>query len=85
MGGTAVGEGATTMLSSGIALALRATFLGLVTAIPSLIAWNYYNRKVESLAVEMAAICDSFLHQIYHAEEEVSQVPLKPAASRGRA
>jgi biopolymer transport protein ExbB len=56
-------------LASGIALALRATLLGLMTAIPSLVAWSYYNKKVESLAIEMAALCDSFLRQLYHGEE----------------
>jgi biopolymer transport protein ExbB len=71
LGASALGDNS--MLSNGIALALRATFLGLVTAIPSLIAWNYYNRKVESLAVEMAAVCDTFLHQLYHGEEEAAR------------
>ena len=42
-------------MALGIAMALRATMMGLVTAIPSLIAWCYYSKKVENLAVEMAA------------------------------
>jgi biopolymer transport protein ExbB len=71
MGGSTLGEA--NMLSEGIALALRATFLGLITAIPSLVAWSYYNRKVESLAVEMAAVCDSFLHLLYRGQEETSR------------
>lgn len=52
-------------LASGIALALRATLLGLLTAIPSLIAWSYYNKKVETLAVEMETICDEFVRRQY--------------------
>jgi biopolymer transport protein ExbB len=80
MGASAMGE--TSALSEGIALALRATFLGLITAIPSLVAWNYYNRKVESLAVEMAAVCDTFLHQLYHGEEDPSRPAERPASSR---
>ena len=52
-------------LSTGIALALRATLLGLLTAIPSLIAWSYYNKKVETLTVEMETICDEFLRRQY--------------------
>lgn len=79
----AAGTGDNSMLQNGIALALRATFLGLVTAIPSLVAWNYFNRKVESLAVELAAVCETFLHQLYHGEEEeASRQTLKAAASR---
>jgi biopolymer transport protein ExbB len=65
----AAGLGDNNALASGIALALRATLLGLMTAIPSLVAWSYYNKKVESLAIEMAALCDNFLRQLYHGEE----------------
>lgn len=53
-------------LASGIALALNATLLGLITAIPSLVAWSYYNKKVESHAVKMASLCDGFVRQLYH-------------------
>jgi len=53
---------------NGVALALHATLLGLITAIPSLIGWSYYNKKVESHAVKMASLCDAFLRQLYHLE-----------------
>ncbi len=59
------GLGDNQQVSKGIALALRATLLGLLTAIPSLIAWSYYNKKVESLAVEMETLCDQFLRRAY--------------------
>jgi biopolymer transport protein ExbB len=52
-------------LAKGIALALNATLLGLLTAIPSLIAWSYYNKKVETIAVEMETICDEFVRRQY--------------------
>ncbi len=52
-------------LASGIALALNATLLGLLTAIPSLIAWSYYNKKVETLTVEMETVCDEFIRRQY--------------------
>jgi len=54
------------VLASGIALALNATLLGLITAIPSLVAWSYYNKKVEHHAVKMASLCDGFVRQLYH-------------------
>ena len=66
------GLGDNNALARGIALALNATLLGLLTAIPSLIAWSYYNKKVENLAIEMAALCDNFLRQLYHGEEAQS-------------
>ena len=37
-------------LAQGIALILRATLAGLLIAIPSLIFWSYYSKKVEMLA-----------------------------------
>jgi biopolymer transport protein ExbB len=54
-----------TLLARGIAVALQATLLGLLTAIPSLIAYSYYNKKVETLAVEMETVCDEFLRRHY--------------------
>ncbi len=62
----ASGLGDNSRLANGIALALNATLLGLITAIPSLVAWSYYNKKVETMAIEMASLCDGFLRQLYH-------------------
>jgi biopolymer transport protein ExbB len=52
-------------LAAGIALILRATLFGLLIAIPSLIAWSYYTKKVEVLASEMEAVCDAFVRRQY--------------------
>src|ERR1035441_8040931 len=52
-------------LAQGIALILRATLAGLLIAIPSLIFWSYFSKKVEVLAVEMEALCDDFLRRQY--------------------
>ena len=52
-------------LAQGIALILRATLIGLLIAIPSLIAWSYFSKKVEVLAVEMEALCDDFVRRQY--------------------
>jgi biopolymer transport protein ExbB len=54
-------------LAQGIALILRATLFGLLIAIPSLIAWSYYSKKVEVLAAEMEALCDAFIRRQYAA------------------
>lgn len=64
-------------LAQGIALILRATLFGLLIAIPSLIFWSYYTKKVESLAVEMETICDEFVRRQYR--EEVSTANPKAA------
>jgi biopolymer transport protein ExbB len=52
-------------LAKGISIALNTTLMGLIVAIPSLIAWSYYNKKVETLAVEMESLCDQFLRCQY--------------------
>jgi biopolymer transport protein ExbB len=52
-------------LAAGIALILRATLIGLLIAIPSLIAWSYYTKKVEVLSAEMEALCDAFVRRQY--------------------
>ena len=57
-------------LAKGISLILWATLLGLLIAIPSLIFWSYYSKKVETIAVEMETICDEFLRRQYRDEVE---------------
>ena len=55
-------------LAKGIALILNATLMGLLIAIPSLIFWSYYNKKVETIAVEMETLCDEFIRRQYREE-----------------
>jgi biopolymer transport protein ExbB len=55
-----------TLLARGISQILNFTMMGLLIAIPSLIAWSYYSKKVEMLAVEMETVCDEFLRRQYH-------------------
>jgi biopolymer transport protein ExbB len=73
----ASGLGDNSAMSSGIALALRSTLLGLITAIPALVAWSYYSKKVETMAIEMASLCDGFLRQLYHHDDssELADTP----------
>lgn len=54
--------------AQGISLALRATLLGLLVAIPALVGWSYYSKKVENLAVEMENICEEFLRKHYRSQ-----------------
>ena len=56
-------------VAKGISIALNTTLMGLVVAIPALIAWSYYNKKVEVLAVEMERVCDEFLRNQYRSEK----------------
>lgn len=58
------------VLAKGISLILQFTMMGLLIAIPSLIAWNYYSKKVEMLAVEMETVCADFLRRQYQAQKQ---------------
>jgi biopolymer transport protein ExbB len=52
-------------LAHGISVILNATLVGLLIAIPALIAWGYFSKKVEVLAVEMETLCDEFIRRQY--------------------
>jgi biopolymer transport protein ExbB len=69
------GLGDNQRLAQGISLILRFTMMGLLIAIPSLIAWSYYSKKVEILAVEMESVCEEFLRRQYREEPEPEPEP----------
>jgi biopolymer transport protein ExbB len=52
-------------LAHGISVILNATLVGLLIAIPALVAWGYFSKKVEVLAVEMETLCDEFIRRQY--------------------
>jgi biopolymer transport protein ExbB len=56
-------------LAQGISMILKATLLGLLIAIPALVSWSYYSKKVETLAVEMETLCDEFIRRLYREEK----------------
>lgn len=78
-----VGSGNSNELAKGISIALNATLLGLLTAIPSLVAWSYYSRKIDALSIEMASICEDFLRRQSHkAEAETEPTLVTPSFRR---
>ena len=60
-------DGATeaSKFADGISTALWATLSGLSIAIPSLVAWSIYNKRVETFAIEMETQLDAFLRRQY--------------------
>src|ERR1041385_5985178 len=70
-------------LAKGIALILNTTLMGLLIAIPSLVFWSYYSKKVETLAVEMETLCDEFIRRQYR--EEVESPKSKVQSSKAEA
>lgn len=63
------GMGDPTALAQGIGLILHATLLGLLIAIPSLIFWSFYSKRVEVLSVEMERLCAEFVRRQYLSQE----------------
>jgi biopolymer transport protein ExbB len=57
------------LLAKGIATILNATLMGLLIAIPSLVFWSYYSKKVEMIAVEMETLCEEFVRRQYRVKE----------------
>ncbi len=64
-----VGLGETKAFSSGIAQALRTTIVGLGVAIPSLIAYTSFDKKVDSMILEMEKYSMLLLNKIYSLEK----------------
>lgn len=54
-----------TLIARGISEALNTTIMGLAVAAPSLIAHNYFMRKVEIMSVEMEALLGDLLQKVY--------------------
>ncbi len=77
------GLGDYSLLARGIGLALHTTLMGLLIAIPSLVAWSYYSKKVETLTVEMETICDEFMRRAYRKTESRTDTAALPAKAAG--
>lgn len=60
-----VGLGQTKAFSGGIAQALRTTIIGLGIAIPSLIAYSSFDRKVDNMILEMEKYSLVLLNKLY--------------------
>ena len=53
-------------IASGIGEALSTTIVGLAIAIPALVAFSYFSRRVERLAVEMESLLTDLIEKIFH-------------------
>ncbi|MDX2079630.1 MAG: MotA/TolQ/ExbB proton channel family protein [Terrimicrobiaceae bacterium] len=59
------GSGDPVVVARGISEALNTTIVGLAVAAPSLIAHNYFQRKIEVMAVEMESLAADLLAKCY--------------------
>jgi biopolymer transport protein ExbB len=54
------------LIAKGISEALSTTIVGLAVAIPSLIAYSYFSKKVETMAAEMESVVADLLAKAYY-------------------
>jgi biopolymer transport protein ExbB len=60
------------MMAKGISEALSTTIVGLAIAIPSLIAYSYFTKKVETMASDMESLVSELLSKCYHQKQRIA-------------
>ena len=68
-------------IANGISEALSTTIVGLAIAIPSLIAYSYYAKKIETMAAEMESLIGELLAKCYHQKQRRLSARISPASS----
>ena len=63
-----LGLGHAKAFSGGLAIAIRNTALGIFVAIPSLVAYSYFDKKVEAFALEMEEYAIHVINKLYPME-----------------
>ena len=86
--GLSTGSADTKAIALGIAEALNATVFGLSIAVPALIAFSYFSRKVEVMSVEMETLVVELLTKCYYgragsqsqsqSQQQPQPAPIKP-------
>jgi biopolymer transport protein ExbB len=64
--GLSSGAADTRLIALGIAEALNATVFGLSIAVPTLIGFTYFSRKVEVMSVEMETLVVELINKLYY-------------------
>jgi biopolymer transport protein ExbB len=65
-------------IAKGISEALSTTIVGLAVAIPSLIAYSYFTKKVETMAAEMESLVAELLSKCYYHQTQHLAVQSMP-------
>ena len=63
--GLSSGAADTKAVALGISMALNCTIFGLSIAVPSLIAFSYFSKKVEGLSVQMESVVSDLIAKCY--------------------
>ncbi len=79
--GLSSGSSNTQAIAAGIAEALNATVFGLSIAVPTLIAFSYFSKKVEVMSVEIETLVVELISKCYYGRVRRDDgAPLAPAA-----
>ncbi len=80
--GLSSGASDTRQIALGIAEALNATVFGLSIAVPTLIGFSYFSRKVEVMSVEMETLVVELINKCYYgrSSREFGTANIPPAA-----
>ena len=75
--GLSSGAADTRQIALGIAEALNATVFGLSIAVPTLIAFSYFSKKVEVMSVEMETLVVELISKCYYGRSSREVMPAK--------
>ena len=75
--GLSSGASDTRQIALGIAEALNATVFGLSIAVPTLIAFSYFSKKVEVMSVEMETLVVELISKCYYGRSSREAMPIK--------
>jgi biopolymer transport protein ExbB len=75
--GLSSGAADTRQIALGIAEALNATVFGLSIAVPTLIAFSYFSKKVEVMSVEMETLVVELISKCYYGRSSREVMPTK--------
>lgn len=78
-------EGGASMLAGSIAKALITTAFGLILAIPALIAYHYFRRRVHTIAVELDTQTERFLTECFFQRSDAVAASPRAAKATGPA
>jgi biopolymer transport protein ExbB len=78
--GLSGGSADTRVVARGIAEALNATVFGLSIAVPTLIAFSYFSKKIEVMSVEMETLVVELINKCYFGRPESAALRTTPAS-----
>jgi biopolymer transport protein ExbB len=79
--GLSSGASDTRQIALGISEALNATVFGLSIAVPTLIGFTYFSRKVEVMSVEMETLVVELINKCYYGRSSREFAPAKASAA----